>query len=337
MKAAILEEIYSPLTVSSVELTPLAFGQVLVQVLVSGLCGSQLQEINGNKGNQKFLPHLMGHEGAGIVIEIGPGVTNLKNGDKVVMHWRQGAGIESIFPSYIYRDRVISSGKITTFNEYSIVSENRLTRVPSNTPSDLAALMGCSITTAFGIFDNEVDIKIGESVLIIGCGGVGLSLIQAAKLKGAGHIVVVDPNENKCALAENIGCNVFATQISNLDGMFDIVVDTTGKKDVIGAAFGVMSKFGRMILVGQPLPGDSLLIPNSLNFFNGSGLSIKATQGGKTNPSQDIKRYLKLFESKQASFDKLITHRFKLEEINDAIEVLKSGNAGRIMIDITVE
>src|SRR3989344_1211684 len=100
MRAAILEKISAPLVIGDVELTDLLFGQVLVKVLVSGICGAQLQEIAGNKGNAKFVPHLLGHEGAGIVEKIGVGVTRVKPGDKVVMHWRKGDGIESDFPVY---------------------------------------------------------------------------------------------------------------------------------------------------------------------------------------------------------------------------------------------
>ena len=167
MKAAILEQIDAPLSVREVELTELKFGQVLVKVLVSGLCGAQLHEIKGHKGNAKFLPHLMGHEGCGIVEEIGLGVTTVEPGDKVVMHWRPGSGIESPFPNYILDGKTISSGKVTTLNEYSIVSENRITKIPYDTPSVLAAMLGCSLTTALGIIDNECDLKFGESVGIL--------------------------------------------------------------------------------------------------------------------------------------------------------------------------
>src|SRR3989338_8354601 len=127
MKAAVLENINSPLTVAEVGLGELSFGQVLVKVLVSGICGAQLQEIGGHKNNAKFVPHLLGHEGCGIVEEVGPGVTKVKKGDKVVMHWRKGDGIESDFPSYTYKSKKMSSGKVTTLSEYSIVSENKLT------------------------------------------------------------------------------------------------------------------------------------------------------------------------------------------------------------------
>ena len=145
MKAAILEEINGPLTIGEVTLTDLLFGQVLVKILVSGICGSQLQEIAGNKGNAKFVPHLLGHEGCGIVEDIGPGVTKVKKGDKVVMHWRKGDGIESDFPTYMFKGKPMKSGKVTTLSEYSIVSENRITPVPHDTPNELCALLGCVV------------------------------------------------------------------------------------------------------------------------------------------------------------------------------------------------
>jgi S-(hydroxymethyl)glutathione dehydrogenase/alcohol dehydrogenase len=116
MKSAVLEIINHPLAIREVELSELVVGQVLVKVLVSGLCGAQLHEIRGHKGNAKFLPHLMGHEGCGIVDEVGPGVTTVKPGDKVVMHWRPGSGSESTFPNYTLDGKVISSGKVTTLS-----------------------------------------------------------------------------------------------------------------------------------------------------------------------------------------------------------------------------
>lgn len=115
MKAAVLEEINHPLVLKNVEISPLRVGQVLVKVIVSGICGSQLHEINGNKGNSKFLPHLMGHEGCGIVQEVGAGVKNVKPGDKVVMHWRPGLGIESEFPTYSLKGKILLVGKSTPF------------------------------------------------------------------------------------------------------------------------------------------------------------------------------------------------------------------------------
>lgn len=334
MKAAVLEQIDAPLAIRDVELTELKVGQVLVKILVSGLCGAQIHEIRGHKGNAKFLPHLMGHEGCGIVEEVGPGVTNVKVGDKVVMHWRPGTGIEAPFPSYILDGKPMSSGKVTTLSEYSIVSENRLTKVPQDTPAELCAILGCALTTAMGIIDNEVDLKFGESVAIVGCGGVGLNLIQAASLKSACPIYAIDNNVTKRELCFTAGASLFVNSINNLDEQVDIIIDTTGIPEVISECASKLSGKGRMILVGQPAPGRGIEVINALNLFNGMGQTIKATQGGKTNPTEDIPRYVRMHQEGLLDVKQFVTHKFKLNQINEAFDLLKSGNAGRIIIEI---
>jgi Zn-dependent alcohol dehydrogenase len=336
MRAAILEKLNSPLTVREVELTELKVGQVLVKVLVSGLCGSQLHEICGHKGNAKFLPHLMGHEGCGIVEQIGPGVTTVKIGDKVVMHWRIGEGIEAPFPEYILDGQKISSGKVTTLSEYSIVSENRLTSVPSDTPDELCALLGCSLTTALGIIDNETDLKFGESVAIVGCGGIGLNLIQGAVLRGAFPIIGIDTAEFKREKSLSIGATFFLNPLKeNLKlSNIDVVIDTTGNVSIIGEMTKYLSPNGRMILVSPPSPNKFLNIPNVVNLFGGKGKIIKATQGGKTNPTEDIPRYIKMSNAGILDIKSVITHIFELSDINKAFDVLRSGQAGRVMIRI---
>ena len=334
MKAAVLVEIDKPLAIKEVELTELKVGQVLVKVLVSGLCGAQLHEIRGHKGNAKFLPHLMGHEGCGIVEAIGNGVTTVKVGDKVVMHWRPGTGIEAPFPSYVLDGKSMSSGKVTTLSEYSIVSENRLTAVPQDTPPELCAILGCALTTAMGIIDNEVDLKFGESVAVIGTGGVGLNLIQAASMKSACPIIAVDNNLSKKDLCLEMGAQEFYTSVDEISDKVDIVIDTTGIPEVISKGISILSNTGRMVLVGQPAPGKFVEVMNAVNLFNGIGQNIKATQGGKTNPQDDIPRYIKLHQKSLLDISKLITHTFTLDEVNDAFDLLKTGNAGRIMIKI---
>jgi S-(hydroxymethyl)glutathione dehydrogenase / alcohol dehydrogenase len=150
MKAAILVEQLAPLQVEEINLPDtLDFGQVLVKLHCSGICGSQLGEINGAKGKDKFLPHLLGHEGAGVVLECGPHVSVVKPGDSVVLHWRQGNGINAKPPVYSWNGKTVNAGYVTTFNEYAIVSENRLTPIPDDFPKELAALFGCAITTGY--------------------------------------------------------------------------------------------------------------------------------------------------------------------------------------------
>ena len=336
MKAAVLEEINAPLGIRDVELTELKVGQVLVKILVSGLCGAQLHEIRGHKGNAKFLPHLMGHEGCGIIEEVGPGVTTVKVGDKVVMHWRPGTGIESPFPSYVLDGKSMSSGKVTTLSEYSIVSENRVTTVLDDTPPELCAILGCALTTAMGIIDNEVDLKFGETVAVVGCGGVGLNLLQGASMKSACPIYAVEKNFDKRDLCFTAGATTFVDDINSIEEKVDVIIDTTGIPEVISACVSKLSGKGRMILVGQPAPGRGVEVMNAVNLFSGMGQTIKATQGGKTNPTEDIPRYVRMHKEGILDIESFVTHRFKLDQVNEAFDLLRSGNAGRIIIEIGV-
>ena len=337
MKAAVLEKLNYPLAIREVFPTELLPGQVYVKVLASGLCGAQLHEIRGHRGNEKFLPHLMGHEGCGIVKEVGPGVTTVKEGDKVVMHWRPGSGIESEFPKYHLGEKIISSGKCTTLSEFSIVSENRLTKVPHDTPTVLAAMLGCSLTSALGIIDNECNLKFGESVAIIGCGGVGLNLIQAAKMKSAYPVYGVDINDKMFDLTHQIGVDIFTCDLEFIPHKVDVILDTTGVPEVISKAFDKLAPSGRLIMVGQPAPGTDLNIFNPLSMFDGQGKSIRASQGGGTKPDEDIPRYIKLANREMLDFNTLHTDTFALDNINDAFDLLKTGNAGRIIIKIGEE
>ena len=342
MRAAILTKINAPLEIMELETLPLEFGQVLVKVLVSGLCGAQLHEIRGHKGNEKFLPHLMGHEGCGIVQEIGPGVTQVAVGDKVVMHWRLGSGIESAFPQYKLGNRTITSGKVTTLAENTVVSENRLTRVPSDTPDEFAALLGCGLSTALGILNNECDLRFGESIAVVGCGGVGLSVLQAAKLASANPIIGIDIQDSKRNLALSCGADFFINsgaapldeQLHPIAGLnkLDIIIDTTGNPRVIALLSELLSDSGRLIMVGQPAPGSSVSFLGDASFFGSRGKSIKSTQGGKTNPSEDIARYISLQKAGKLQYEPSVTHRFNLSQVNQAFETLTSGEAGRIMI-----
>ena len=335
MKAVVLEELNQPLVLREVGLTELKFGQVLVKVLVSGLCGAQLRQIKGHEGNEKFLPHLIGHEGCGIVESVGIGVTTVRPGDKVVMHCHLGSGIESSSPSYTLDGKTISSGKITTLSEFSIVSENRVTKIDLKTPSVLAAMLGCSLTTALGIVDNECELKFGESVAILGCGGVGLNLIQAAKMKNASPIYGVDINQSMFDLASQLGANCFVYDIQYLPEKCDVIIDTTGIPDVISAAFERLRPGGRLILTGQPAPDRLVCLPNVVSMFDGDGKSIRAIRGGGTDPEKDIPRYIKLALKGLLDYETIHTHTFTLDEINEAFDLLRSGSAGKIMIKIS--
>jgi S-(hydroxymethyl)glutathione dehydrogenase/alcohol dehydrogenase len=345
MKAAVLEEINAPLTIADVELGDLSFGQVLVKVLVSGICGSQLQEIAGNKNNAKFLPHLMGHEGCGVVQEVGPGVTKVKQGDKVVMHWRKGDGIEADFGKFKFKGGDRSAGKVTTFSEYSIVSENRVTPVPEDTPNDLCALLGCGFSTALSALANDAQVKPSESVMVVGLGGLGTCFLKAAHFYRAHPIIGVDVVDNKKEMVKALHGQLFINALKeNIPETIqkelgvksvDVIVDTSGNAKSIADTLPLLAEGGRYIMVGQPKPGESVEIKMANHLFGSSeGKTIKATQGGSFSPSKDIPRYVKLCKAGLLDIDNLVTHRTKLENINEAIGMMRAGQANRIVVDL---
>lgn len=335
MKAALLTEINKPLVLTDVEPCILQPGQVLVRVLVSGICGAQLQEIRGEKGTH--FPRLLGHEGCGIVEYVGPGVTKLRKGQKVVMHWRKGSGMESESPRYhIGDDEVITGGQVTTFSEFSVCSENRLTAVPDETPNELCALLGCGLSTALGVMENEVKLKAGESVLIVGCGGVGLNLIRVAKMMGASVIVGRDSNESSLQYAKNAGADhtEWTPRWTGPIEYFDVVVDTTGNPQAISEGIERVKGGGTFVMVGQPAPSSDVTLRSARHLFDGEGKMIKATQGGQFNPDRDLPRYVNMWRSGHLKINGIITHRFPLSEINEAIATVQAGNAGRALIEM---
>lgn len=338
MKATILTEINAPLKIDNIELTELKIGQVLIKMIKSGLCGAQIQEIKGLKGNAKFLPHLIGHEGCGIVEQVGDGVTKVKKGDKVILHWRKASGIESEFPSYIFNNKKISSGKITTLSEYSIVSENRMTKINHEISDDFCALLGCGLSTGLSVVNNEANIKFGESVLVLGCGGVGLNCIFASKLSHASPVVGVDISKHKQLLTSKNGGEFYHTDDLKLlfdkYKKFDCIIDTTGFLDLVSKCIPYLSEQGRCIFVSQPKENSSLTIANPINFFSTKGLSFKTTQAGGFDPDIDIPKYIKLYLNNIINVDNIITDFYNLEQINEAVAKLMSGTSGRIIINI---
>src|SRR6266852_3399107 len=192
-KAAILAQSRQPLIVDEIGFPDaLQAGQVLVKIFYTSICGAQINEIEAVKGPDKFLPHLLGHEASGIVVETGPGVTHVKPGDLVVLHWRPSQGIQSPPPTYRWRGAKLNAGWVTTFNDYAVVSENRMTVIPPGYNLRDAPLLCCAVTTAAGVINNDANVKIGESVVIFGVGGVGLNVVQLAGLAGAYPIVAID-------------------------------------------------------------------------------------------------------------------------------------------------
>lgn len=353
--ATILEKQNKSLVVGeiSIYLPGLGVGQVLVKVHCASICGAQIGEISGAAGPDKYLPHLLGHEGAGVVEEIGAGVTHVEKGDHVVMHWRKGNGIEAKPPKYKWRNGEVGAGPIATFAEYAIVSENRLTRIDEDIPFQIAALMGCAVTTGLGIINNEAKLKIGQSIAVIGCGGVGLNVVQGAKIVSANPIIAIDIHDEKLDMARHFGAthtingrdflyspkaktledvlSSLAEQINKI-AILDVAIECTGKSGLMELGYKIIGAGGRLILVGQPRYDEAFTIHSMRQHY--CGKTVLDSQGGQTNPSRDIPRYLNLFKLGKLDLAPLITHRYPLTQINKAVETVKSGMCGKVILEM---
>jgi S-(hydroxymethyl)glutathione dehydrogenase/alcohol dehydrogenase len=344
--AAILVEQQKPLVVAEINLPEsLEVGQVLVEFFYSGICGSQLGEIDGVKGPDKWLPHLLGHEASGKVLAIGPGVKHVKPGDHVVAHWRPSLGIEASTPKYRWNGQTVNAGWVTTFNQFGVISENRLTSIPAETDLKAAALYGCAITTGFGTIDNVAKIRLGESVVVFGAGGIGLNIVQAASLAGASTIIAIDRFDGRLALALRCGAtacinseaqdpwNAINQVLGSIHGKkkaLDVFIDNTGNASIIARGYETVGTEGRVVLVGVPKAGDEASIHTlGLHF----GRSITGTTGGEANPHEDIGRYMGLAKARKIDFGSLITEFGPLVDVNRLIDDMRQGKgAGRSLI-----
>ena len=343
MKAAILVKQNKPLIVDQVELPQsLEVGQVLVKIHSSGICGSQLGEIDGVKGEDPFLPHLLGHEGSGSVMKIGPGVQFVKPDDNVVLHWRKSQGIDSVPPIYKWNGNKLNAGSLTTFNEYAIVSENRLTKVSNFQNQEVASLFGCAVLTGFGVIENNAKVRIGESIVVFGSGGVGLNMIQAAASSSMYPIIAVDLHDSRLELAKECGASHVINSKSQdakvlikqfLEGdELDVFIDNTGQPSIIEMGYSLTSQQGRVVLVGVPSKENNINIHTLPLHF---GKTIIGSHGGEATPHLDIPRYQKLIRNDIANFSFLITERYNLEDINLAIQRMRNGElAGRCVINM---
>ena len=257
------------------------------------------------------------------------------------MHWRYGSGLQS--PNPIYKSKklgIVNAGLVTTFNELAVVSENRLTTIRSNFNPEYAALMGCAITTGFGVINNNAKVKIGQSVVIWGAGGIGLNMVQAANMVSAFPIIALDLIKGKLELAKKLGAT-HTIDINENDPIksvmdivgdrgADIVVDNTGNNKVIRDCYNITNSSGRTILVGVPSEGnESSFHTLPLHF----GKVLTGSHGGDTKPHIDIPRYIKLCISGRMQLQEIVTDRFDLNEINFAVKAMKEGSSlGRVMI-----
>jgi S-(hydroxymethyl)glutathione dehydrogenase/alcohol dehydrogenase len=301
-----------------------------------------LGEISGAKGEDRFLPHLLGHEGGGVVAEVGPGVTNVAKGDHVVMHWRKGAGIHARPATYRWGSRTVNSGWVTTFNEYAVVSENRVTRIPKDVSFDIATLLGCAVTTALGLINNLAAVKIGQSVAVLGCGGVGLNVVQGAAMVSADPIIAIDIYDHKLALAREFGAthvinsakSDLREEVRRIVGAagVDVFVENTGQVRLIEQAYELTAKVGKTILVGVPRHDQDITIHSLPLHF---GKVLTGCEGGDADPAVDIPRYIRLYQNGKLDLDRIITHRIPFDDINAALDKVRNGEVGRCVLVMT--
>ena len=339
--AAILNETNKPLIIDDVEIPALKRGQVLVKVLYSGICRAQYNEMIGHKGPDKFLPHLLGHEASGFVLDTGRGVTKVKKGDHVCLSWIKSKGLDAMNSQYKWGDRIVNAGAVTTFSDYTVVSENRVVKIAKNFSSDIAAIVGCAIATGCGIINNTLHATRKSSVVVFGAGGIGLSVIMGAKRQGCAIIIAIYVKDTKLKFAKSLGAthlinaakkNVMESIRAIVGLGADFAVDASGNKIAMENAFACIKDSGSCVIAGN-LGKDEKIELHPFELIKGKRLM--GTWGGETDPDKDIPAYLKAYVRGVLPLDRMITHRFPLEDINKAFEVLIKGEAGRIILKMS--
>lgn len=343
-RSAVLYEPTQPLRIEELEIPELLPGQVLVKVAHSGVCRSQLMEARGKRGHDLFLPHLLGHEGSGRVISVGEGVTKLTQGDKIVLSWIKGIGMDVKGPTFLKGNQVINAGPVTTLSTHTIVSENRCTLLPEGIPPDLAMLFGCAVPTGAGIVLNQVKPVDGSTIALFGLGGVGISALMALNLFNCSNVITVDIEETKLALARECGAthtvNAAKTdavrEISNLTGGrgVDYSIEASGSVRSIEDAFAVVKKSGGLcVFASHPPSGEKIsLDPHDLI----SGKRIEGSWGGDCSPDEDIPRFAELYRAGRLPLEKLVSRRYSLEQINLAFNDLEQRKIVRALIDMGI-
>lgn len=343
-QAAILTLSNQPLRIASVTLpSKLLSGQVLVKLITSGICGAQINEIDAIKGPDLFLPHLLGHEGYGEVIEIGPGVRKIQPGDKVILHWRKGSGIEASPAQYFLGDQVINAGWVTTFSRHSIVSENRVTKIRDTLiNTSLLPLLGCALTTSFGAVTYDTKLDNTHSVIVFGAGGLGLLITKFASYLGVLNIIVIDKDENKLKSALKLGATSVihfvskeevVSQLKQFNGIggIDFAYETTGSSDGIEISFNQISNNGKVLLIGTPNHKSVITIPTLPLHF---GKTLVGSHGGSTVPDRDIPLLIEMLALQQLDLSNYPIDIISLEEINLAINQIRDGSVGRKIIEL---
>jgi len=361
MKAAILYETNTPLKVEDVTLDDPQQNEILVKIVASGVCHSDLHFMKGDMPQP--VPFVPGHEGAGIVEKVGPGVTTVQPGDHVLLNIAFSCGkcprcyegrptlcVENL---PIQMMATLPGGGtrlhkgdqtlyhlfgLACFAESVVVHERSAIKIREDAPLDVVCVLGCGVSTGIGAAINTADVRPGESIAIFGCGGVGLSAIMGAKLAGAGKIIAIDTVDSKLNKAKELGADYMVNASQDepqgkvaeiTGGGADYAIECIGNVDVMVQALGAVRTGGICVVAGMAPLADTLSIA-PFHFLLGK--TITGSTQGDVVPQIDIPRYIDLFMAGKLPIDKLITKSYNLDQVNEAFEALKKGEAIKSVI-----
>ncbi|MGV3617382.1 MAG: alcohol dehydrogenase catalytic domain-containing protein [Fimbriimonas sp.] len=359
IRAALLRRPGDPLRVESLELAPPRSGEVRVKIVAAGVCHSDWHLVTGDTKHP--LPAVLGHEGAGIVDEVGPDVTGIQAGDHVALSWAPSCGdcfycgigrpnlcgtyLEPIWAGTMLdgEPRLSQNGapvyhycSLACFAEYAVVPAVCCVVVPRALPFEIAAVIGCAVTTGVGSVLNTAEVRPGESVVVFGVGGVGLSTVMGARLAGADPIVAVDPMASRREAALDLGAtHAFApgadlrAQILDLtQGRgADFAFEAAGIPAVQEACLGAIRPGGTAVFSGLSAMGSATNLPGAVLVREEK--TVKGSYYGTANPPVDFLRYAALYAEGRLPLDRLISRTYPLEEINEAFADMLSGATRR--------
>lgn len=362
-KAAVLFEAGQKLEIREVEVKEPQAGEVLVRMAVGGICHSDLHVMTGHLAAP--LPAILGHEGAGVVSEVGPGVTSVAAGDHVIPLWRLSCGdckyctssrpalcpvgmeIRSTGRLMDGTSRFALNGSeikhflgVSTFSEYSVIPEGALLKIPQDFPLERAALLGCGVITGVGAAINCAQVRPGSSVAVFGTGGVGLNVVQGAALAGAVKIIAVDLLDGKLEFARQFGATHVVNassgdpveQIRNLtagEGV-DYAFEVVGLPKILRQAFDSLAKCGEAIAVGVTPLDSEVSVPVMGLIFEERVL--KGSLYGSSRPRIDIPKLMDLYGAGKLKLDELVTRTYPFEQINEAYAALERGEVARTVV-----
>lgn len=371
IRAAVLEEMglpapYAqsrPLKIQEVDLEGPGAGEVLIRIVAAGLCHSDLSVINADR--PRPLPMALGHEAAGIVEEVGPYVADLRKGDHVVCVFvpscghcspctqgrpalcepgaaHNGAGDLLSGARRLSRNGVAINHHcgVSCFAEYATVSRRSLVPIPKDAPLDIAALMGCAVLTGAGAVFNGGDVKPGGTTAIVGLGGVGLAAVMGAVAAGAQTIVAIDRLDGKLEAARALGAthlfraddaDVVAKVREATKGGLETVLEFAGVAKALEMAYAITRRGGVTVTAGLPNPKAMISLP-AVSLV-AEERTLKGSYLGSGVPARDIPRFLGLYRRGKLPVDKLLTHRLKLDDINEGFDRLAQGEAVRQIVE----